>query len=77
MALVSTQPLTEMGTTNPPGGKGRPVRKCGNLSAICEPIFKKMWILDVSQPNGPPRPITGIAVPLRCVYYSLNKMNHN
>jgi hypothetical protein len=39
MALGSTQPLTEMSTRNlPVGGKGRPVRKADNLTAICEPI---------------------------------------
>jgi hypothetical protein len=38
IALVSTQPLTEMSTRNLPGGKGRPVRKADNLTAICEPI---------------------------------------
>jgi hypothetical protein len=25
------------------GGKGRPARKADNLTAICEPIVKKMW----------------------------------
>jgi hypothetical protein len=34
----STQPLTEMSTTNLPRGKGRPARKADNLTAICEPI---------------------------------------
>jgi hypothetical protein len=42
MALGSTQPPTEMSTSNLPwgggGGKGRPVRKADNLTAICEPI---------------------------------------
>jgi hypothetical protein len=41
MAPGSTQPLTEMSTRNLPwggGGKGRPVRKADNLTAICEPI---------------------------------------
>jgi hypothetical protein len=41
MALGSIQPLTEMSTRNPSGGgggKGRPVRKADNLTAICEPI---------------------------------------
>jgi hypothetical protein len=38
MALVSTQPLTEIGTSNLPGGKGRPAPNSGNLTAICEPI---------------------------------------
>jgi hypothetical protein len=43
MASGSTQPLTEMGTRNLPGGKGRQERKADNLTAICEPIFYKMW----------------------------------
>jgi hypothetical protein len=38
MALESTQPLTEMGTRNLPGVKGRPARKADSLTAICEPI---------------------------------------
>jgi hypothetical protein len=38
MALGSTQPVTEMKTRNLPGGKGRPVLKADNLTAICEPI---------------------------------------
>jgi hypothetical protein len=38
MDLGSTQPLTEMGTKNLPGGKARPERKGDNLTAICEPI---------------------------------------
>jgi hypothetical protein len=37
MALVSTQPLTEMSTWNLPGGKGRPARRADNLTAMCEP----------------------------------------
>jgi hypothetical protein len=36
MALGSTQPLTEVSTMNLPGGKGRPVPKADNLTAICE-----------------------------------------
>jgi hypothetical protein len=43
MALESIQPLTEMSTRNLPGGKGRPARKAGNLTTICEPIVYKMW----------------------------------
>jgi hypothetical protein len=38
MAMGSTQPLTEMSTRILPGGKGRPMRKANNLTAICEPI---------------------------------------
>jgi hypothetical protein len=36
-ALGSTQPLTEMGTTNLPGGKKWPARRADNLTAIYEP----------------------------------------
>jgi hypothetical protein len=36
MVLDSTQPVREMSTRNLPGGKGRPVRKANNLTAICE-----------------------------------------
>jgi hypothetical protein len=38
VALRSTPPLTEMGTMNLPGGKGRSARKADNLLAICEPV---------------------------------------
>jgi hypothetical protein len=43
MALGSTQPVTEMSTTNIPGGEVRPAPKADNLTAICEPIVYKMW----------------------------------
>jgi hypothetical protein len=36
--LGSTQPLTEMNTTNLPRDKDQPARKADNLTAICEPI---------------------------------------
>jgi hypothetical protein len=36
MALGLTQPLTEMSTTNLPGGKGQTARKADNFAAICE-----------------------------------------
>jgi hypothetical protein len=66
MVRRSTQPLTEISTRNPffVGCKERPARKAENLTAICEPIIYKMWDPDVSQPCGPPRPVTGIALPL-------------
>jgi hypothetical protein len=37
MALVSTQPLTEINTRNLPGGKMRVARRANNLAVICEP----------------------------------------
>jgi hypothetical protein len=36
-ALGWTQPLTEMSTRKPPGGKERPARKADKLTPICEP----------------------------------------
>jgi hypothetical protein len=44
MALGLIQPVTEINTRNLPAGKGRPVRKAENLTAIYEPIVKKMWV---------------------------------
>jgi hypothetical protein len=43
MILVPTQPQTEMGFKNLPGGNRQPVHKDDNLSAICELTVKKMW----------------------------------
>jgi hypothetical protein len=69
MALGSTQPLTEISTRNLPGGKGRPARKADNLTPICEPESRKCGSLDVSQPYGPPRPVTGIAMHIFILRY--------
>jgi hypothetical protein len=38
----STQPLTEMGTRDLPGRKGRPARKVDNLTAICVPTVQNV-----------------------------------
>jgi hypothetical protein len=44
------------------GSKGQPARKADNLTVICE-LSRKYGSLDVSQPYGPPLPVTGIDLP--------------
>jgi hypothetical protein len=64
MALGSTQPLTEMSTRNLPGGKDRTGRKADNLTAM-SPFSRICGRLDVTQPYGPLRSVTGIALHFR------------
>jgi hypothetical protein len=69
MALELTQHLTEMCTSNLTGGKGQPVCKVNNIIANFERVSRKCGGLIVSQPYGPPRPVSGITL---LFYYYLH-----
>jgi hypothetical protein len=72
--MGSTQPPKEISTRNLPGAKEWPARKAHNLTAIFEPMFKKVWEPRCLTSYEPSRPVTGITLPF-FIYFHASRLN--
>jgi hypothetical protein len=77
MALGSNQPLTEMSTRNLPWGGGAKSCRRVRLTTLSLSVSRLSRIcgsLDASQPYGSTRPVTGIALPILCIFKTQNEV---